>query len=348
MKTFLRGALMLTALLSWSTDHAGAATQSVLGKKFQVKNPDAGDSTKRKVIALARERASSATIVGNPLTDGAVVQVIANGATDSDHTFNLAKEGWSAIGTVGFKYSSRIPGGAVRSALLKRTPSGMFMIKLVVQGRGGPIVVVPPNPGDDGGFILKLTGGDSYCVAFGGAAGGTETADDSHMWAVRNPSASACPTPAGAPPTTTSSSSTTSTTSPFPTTSTSSTTTSSTSSSTVPGATTSITSTSSTVATTSSTLPPFPFNDCGGSPFPTCNGTGCPAGFACAIVFAEPTSADGGCACVPVGPGEAACNGVPPASCPANPVCPPGSSCFANPSFGGGCGCGQCAQPFCP
>jgi hypothetical protein len=108
------------------------------------------------------------------------------------------------------------------------------------------------------------------------------------------------------------------------------------------------TSTSSTVPTTSSTLPPFPFNDCGGSPFPTCDGTGCPAGYECAIVFADPNSSDGGCACVPVGPGEAACNGVPPASCPSNPVCPPGSQCFANPSFGGGCGCAQCSQPFCP
>ena len=344
---------MLGALLSWSTDHADAATQSVLGKKFQVRNPDAGDSSKRKVIGLARERGSTDTIVGDPVADGAVVQVIANGGTDSDHTFNLPKEGWSAIGTLGFKYSSQIPGGAVRRVLLKRTPSGLFMIKLLILGRGGPIVVVPPNPGDDGGFILKLTGGDNYCVGFGGAAGGTESADDSRKWAVKNPILAVCPVPAGAPPTTTSTSSTTSTTSPFPTTSTSSTsstTTSSTTSSTVPGATTSTSTTVTTtsVPTTSSTLPPFPFNDCGGSPFPTCDGTGCPPGTECAIVFAEPTATDGGCACVPVGPGESACNGVPPASCPANPQCPPGTSCFANPFFGGGCGCSQCEGPFCP
>jgi hypothetical protein len=63
-----------------------------------------------------------------------------------------------------------------------------------IQGKYGPVNVVPPNPGDDGGFILTLTGGNTYCVGFGGAAGGVETKDTSAQWSVRRPTAEICPT----------------------------------------------------------------------------------------------------------------------------------------------------------
>jgi hypothetical protein len=41
-------------------------------------------------------------------------------------------------------------------------------------------VAVPSTtgPGDEGGLVLTIGGGESYCVAFGGAAGGTERRDD--------------------------------------------------------------------------------------------------------------------------------------------------------------------------
>jgi hypothetical protein len=55
------------------------------------------------------------------------------------------------------------------------------------------VSVVPPNPGDDGGFILALTGGHTYCVSFGGAAGGREVADTAMHWSVRTAVAEVCP-----------------------------------------------------------------------------------------------------------------------------------------------------------
>ena len=66
---------------------------------------------------------------------------------------------------------------------------------MLLRGTDGPIGVVPPNPGNDGGFILSLNGGDSYCVGFGGAAGGVEIRDDAQQWAVKNPVAEVCPAP---------------------------------------------------------------------------------------------------------------------------------------------------------
>jgi len=54
---------------------------------------------------------------------------------------------------------------------------------------------VPPNAGDEGGLILTINGGATYCTAFGGAAGGTEIADDGELWKVLNPTADGCPSP---------------------------------------------------------------------------------------------------------------------------------------------------------
>jgi arylsulfatase A-like enzyme len=52
------------------------------------------------------------------------------------------------------------------------------MVKVVLQGALGPgpqphITIVPPAPGTDGAMLFTINGGDTYCVAFGGLAGGT-------------------------------------------------------------------------------------------------------------------------------------------------------------------------------
>jgi hypothetical protein len=173
---------------------ASPSPQLVLGKKFQVKNPSV-DVTKRKVVGHAKEKPSNDTIVGNPVANGASLRVIANGGTDSAQTFFLPKEGWKPISTLGYKYSNAIPGGAVKRARIKRTPSGVFQIKVLIRGKDGPVAIVPPNPGSDGGFILTINGGGSYCVAFGGTAGGFEQKDTAEQWAVKNPGGEACPAP---------------------------------------------------------------------------------------------------------------------------------------------------------
>jgi hypothetical protein len=67
----------------------------------------------------------------------------------------------------------------VRKVLLKRTPNGTALVKAILKGNVGTqdLSVVPPNPGDEGGIILAINGGGTYCASFGGAAGGGETAD---------------------------------------------------------------------------------------------------------------------------------------------------------------------------
>ncbi len=192
------------ACLTGSSGHA--ATKGILGSSFQVKNP--GAAVQRRIVGRARERSSPDAVVGDPRVDGASLRVIITGGTDADETFDLPMGGWTAVGPLGYRYSNRYQGGPVRSALIKRTPSGTFLIKVLLTGRDAPLPIVPPNPGDQGGFILRLTGGDSYCVAFGGAAGGTEVQDDASRWLVRRPTTEACPALGGSTSTSTSTTST--------------------------------------------------------------------------------------------------------------------------------------------
>src|SRR2546422_8216112 len=188
----IRGAVIAVALVSLSAGSVHAATWTVLGKTFQIKNPST-DASKRKVTGQALERGSNDGLVGDPTVDGATLEVIANGGTGSDQTFTLPKEGWSKIGTLGFQYSNRNSPGAVKKVIIKRTPSGIFQIRVLVLGRGGPVSAVPPNPGSDGGFILAIPMGDSYCVAFGGGAGGATVKNDSKLWDRKRPGRRARP-----------------------------------------------------------------------------------------------------------------------------------------------------------
>jgi hypothetical protein len=187
---------------------AVAADQQMLGKKLIVKDPS-GDESKRSVIGLGKEKPTDVSALSNP-SSGATLQIIANGTSPSNQTFSLPAAGWSAIGN-GFKYIGSVGGEPVKKVVLKRTPAGTALIKIIVKGSVGSddLVVLPPNTGTDGGFILDVTGGDRYCVSFGGAAGGTTVKDDGRQWKVINATAEpGCPTAQ----TTTSTSSTTSTT----------------------------------------------------------------------------------------------------------------------------------------
>src|SRR5262249_48204626 len=144
----------------------------VLGKKLLVVAP-ADSPHGRRILAIAKEgKGSTNTVVGDPTVGGATLRVVANGGSDTDQTFSLPAAGWSGA-TGGFKYTNKTTGGAVRSAQISRTGAGIFRIRVSIRDTSGPVNNVPPNPGTDGGLVLTLGGGgDSYCVAFGGPAGG--------------------------------------------------------------------------------------------------------------------------------------------------------------------------------
>jgi hypothetical protein len=177
-----------------------AIGRPILGKKVLVKDPS-GNEAQRTVIALAKETATNigTTVLGNPTTTGATLRVIANGSTQSDQTYALDASGWSTAGSVGYKYSgpTGIDGDPVKKVLVKRTPGGTALLKVIIEGSVGTqsLDVVPPDLGDDGGIILTIAGGGTYCATFGGAAGGTEVTDDGRLWTVTNATAQGCPTP---------------------------------------------------------------------------------------------------------------------------------------------------------
>ncbi len=194
MTSNIRAMVLVTlAICPLASGAAHAATQAVLGKKLQIKDTP-GHPTKRRVSASAQERGSANTVVGNPMVSGATLQVIANGGTDSNQTFDLPSSGWSPIGSLGYKWSNRNqPPTPVRSASIKRTAGGTFRLKIDVNAASGTVDVVPPNPGTSGGFVLTIAGGDSYCVAFGGSAGGVSKRNDATQWSIQRPTAESCP-----------------------------------------------------------------------------------------------------------------------------------------------------------
>jgi hypothetical protein len=177
-----------------------APGRRVRGKKILVKDPT-GAEEQRTVIALGKETGTDIGpgIVGNPVFDGATLRVIAKGTLDSDQTYVLDAAGWSPVGTTGFKYSGPTAGDGdpVKKLLLKRTPNGTALVKAILKGNVGTqsLDVEPPNAGDEGGLILGINGGATYCVAFGGAAGGSEAKDTDQLWKITNATADACPSP---------------------------------------------------------------------------------------------------------------------------------------------------------
>ena len=87
----------------------------------------------------------------------------------------MPASGWAPIGTIGFKYKdATLANGPVKVAQIKKTPSGTFLIKVLMKN-GGPasIEVAPGNPTASYATNFTLGTGDEYC---GGTATATRTA----------------------------------------------------------------------------------------------------------------------------------------------------------------------------
>ncbi len=211
-RLLLVGLLVLPAL-----PIAHAADQTVLGRELILKNPST--SGKRKIIVKANETASDDTLVGDPVTNGATVTISANGATPTGETYRLPtgaspstlKPFWTGDPVRGFKYGDpKGENGPVRSAQIK-SKGGVFQIKVGVDGKLGPVTVVPANPGSDGCVLFAISGGDSYSVQF---ASGQVTNRGAVLFKVAKPTSEGSCVPTT---TTTTTSSTTTTTLPgFP------------------------------------------------------------------------------------------------------------------------------------
>jgi hypothetical protein len=178
MRTYTSIAAAGLALLAFQ---ALAADQLIQGRTLVVKDPTAGAlTTKRNVLAVALEKSSAATLQGDPTlpgsAGGAILHLVANGANSTAQTFSLpqgtspttGRPYWSLVGSSGYKYrDAKGDQGAVKTLLVKRSPSGTFLIKAIIAGKNGPVDVVPPDPGTDGYLELTLGSGDRYCVKYG-------------------------------------------------------------------------------------------------------------------------------------------------------------------------------------
>ena len=165
--------LALAALLVFTGGIAQAATQTVLGSSFITKNPSTPD--RRKVIGKAKEPGSTNTLIGDPVSLGAVLTVSASGGSPSSQVFILppgtsstGKPFWSGDQIKGFKYKDgNGENGPVKTVKIKKSAGGVFSIRAVVTGKLGTVLVTPPNPGTTACVSLQLNAGDTYDVQFG-------------------------------------------------------------------------------------------------------------------------------------------------------------------------------------
>lgn len=176
--------LTLVALSQLLLPPAFAAQQHVTTKTMLVKNPPSGA---RKVLWKVKETA--ATVAGNPITEGGAtlrIQLTPGGA----QCVTMPASGWSAIGTIGFKYKdATLTNGPVKVALIKKTPSGTFLVKALLKN-GGPasIAVTPGNPTASYATNFTLGTGDEYC---GGTGSATPNPNDANTFKVSNDGAPA-------------------------------------------------------------------------------------------------------------------------------------------------------------
>jgi hypothetical protein len=197
-KRWTTAALVLGTILG-SFASAQAADQLLLGRTFTVKDPDPANPLRRAVKFQVADRSFN-TVVGDPTVSGATLRVIINGATPSDETYVLPAAQWrgrvSASGSSSYRFSGGYnTGNVVKRASIRGTPRfGKVDVDGLLGGKYGPLAVVPPNPGTEAIVVFTIVGGDTYCTAWGGAAGG-KTKDTATAYYVSKPTSviGSCP-----------------------------------------------------------------------------------------------------------------------------------------------------------
>jgi hypothetical protein len=193
MRTRLVTAGFLLAILGAD---ALAAEYAILGARLQVKDPSP-DASRRKVVIQAKERPTDVGTLSDPRIAGATLQVVLSGGTPAGASYPLPAPNWETSGYgYGYRYSrpsSAPPTDPVLRAFIKKSPSGLMQMKVVLRGATN---LVPPNPGSEAQIFLDVSGGDRYCTAFGGAAGGVEILDTAEQWKIAAAGAEGpCPPP---------------------------------------------------------------------------------------------------------------------------------------------------------
>lgn len=164
-----------------------AAQQGAAAKKLLVNNPPSGNKT-----IVYQSKNDTSTIVGDPTVNGATFTVtLTPGGTQCA---TLPASGWTAT-PVGFKYKDpQLANGPVKVALIKQTPSGRFLLKVIE--KSSAVTVAPGNPTATYGTSFEITGGDQYCASTGTAA---PKKNDEKKFLVNRDDGTLCTTSCGSP-----------------------------------------------------------------------------------------------------------------------------------------------------
>jgi len=183
-----------------------AGRQSVLGRVAKLTNRRSGT---RRVKIRGSEPASNSTLLGDPLTYGATIEVIAHGDTDQDQSISLPPgaaapgvPGWTLLPSgSGWRYSDRSGvNGPVKTATLKKRRRNFVVEAVIVGTASSPppgVDLVPPGNGTDAGVIFTSLGpgGVAYCVSLGGSAGGIVSNTATTFSVFRAVTETGCPSP---------------------------------------------------------------------------------------------------------------------------------------------------------
>jgi len=181
----MRARLAVFVGLTLMGSAALAAQHQVPTKILLVKNPPSGV---RKVLWKVKETGSAATVAGDPTADGATLRIQLT--TGGDQCVSMPSSGWSAVGSLGFKYKDAVlANGPVKVALIKKSASGTLLIKALLKNGGATsISVAPDDPTTSYATNLTLGTGDDYC---GGTASATPDPNDATTFKVANDGAPA-------------------------------------------------------------------------------------------------------------------------------------------------------------
>lgn len=195
----VRNAGCVLVAVALGATSAWAADQTILGRQLVVRDPRSDDPSRRTVIAVAKDTAGTATLVGDPTAGGARLELIANGTQASAQVFPLpqgtaanGKPFWTATGPSSYRYKD-IDGeqGPVRLVRVSRGRNGTFRVTAKLTAGPWPFDIVPPDAGTDGFLTISISGGDRYCVQFG--SDGPNVNRGARLWKAKQVAAEACP-----------------------------------------------------------------------------------------------------------------------------------------------------------
>jgi YVTN family beta-propeller protein len=188
------------ALVVLALARVAGADQPIRGVSLRIV---AGDVRSARVVG--RERPATATLAGDPVANGALLSVVALGRDATRETLVLPpgagakrEPGWRVRqgprpGDGSFTWRDpRGLRGPVRLLRLSRGRKGFRVDVRLMATAAHPLELRPPSPGTGGELVVTIPGGDTWCVGFGGAAGGRVAKDGTTRFRMVETERAAC------------------------------------------------------------------------------------------------------------------------------------------------------------